>query len=173
MLTALLLSACTQNASSPGGEPGAPPPAQAQAIAIDGSSTVYPISEAMAEAFRAKHPEVRITIGVSGTGGGFKKFCRAETAISDASRPIKESEMADCKAAGVEYVEIPVAYDGIAVVLNKENDWAGEMTVEELKKIWEPEAQGKVMKWSDVRDGWPDEELHLFGPGVDSGTYDY
>ncbi len=143
-----------------------------QIVAVDGSSTVYPITEAVAEEFQ-KTGKGRVTIGVSGTGGGFKKFCKAEIDVSGASRPIKPVEMEQCKAGGVEYVELPVAYDGIAVVVNPKADWVDHFTVEELSKLWAPEAQGKVMKWSDVRAGWPDKEIHLFGPGVDSGTYDY
>jgi phosphate transport system substrate-binding protein len=143
-----------------------------QTIVIDGSSTVYPITEAVAEEFQ-KGRKARVTIGVSGTGGGFKKFCRQETAITGASRPIKPTEVELCKASGVEYIELPVAYDGIAVVANPKASWVTDITVEELKKMWEPAAQGKVMKWSQIRDGWPDREIHLFGPGIDSGTYDY
>ena len=143
-----------------------------EVVAADGSSTVYPITEAVAEEFQKKG-DARVTIGVSGTGGGFKKFCKGEIALSGASRPIKQSEVEQCKQGGVEYVELPVAYDGIAVVVHPDNDWVTQLTVEDLKKIWEPAAQGKVMRWSDVRPEWPAEELHLFGPGVDSGTYDY
>ena len=148
-------------------------------IIIDGSGTVYPINEAIAEEFikmrrEAEHQnDVRITIGVSGTGGGFEKFCRGELDIAGASRPIKSNELERCAAAGVEFVEVPIAYDGIAVVVHPENDWAHDMTVSELKQIWEPEAQGQVMRWSDVRPTWPDRPLRLFGAGVDSGTYDY
>ncbi len=143
-----------------------------QVIRIDGSSTVFPITQAVAEEFQGKHGG-KVTIGVSGTGGGFKKFCRGETDISGASRPIKETERELCKKNGIEWVELPVAYDGLAVVVHKDNDWVDHMTVEELKMMWSPEAQGKITKWSQVRTGWPDSDLHLFGPGVDSGTYDY
>lgn len=142
-------------------------------ILIDGSSTVYPITEAMAEEFQKLHPDVHVTVGISGTGGGFKKFCPGETDISDASRPIKPSEIELCQQNGVEFIELPVAYDGLAVVVHPENDWVDYLTVEELKKIWEPEAQGVITRWNQIRPEWPDEELHLFGPGVDSGTYDY
>lgn len=142
-------------------------------IKIDGSSTVYPITEAIAEEFRAEAPEVKVTVGVSGTGGGFKKFARNETAISDASRPIKDKEKLACEENGIDYVKLEVAYDGLAVLINPENDWVDHLTVEELKKIWEPSAQGVIMKWSQIREGWPEEEIHLFGPGVASGTYDY
>jgi phosphate transport system substrate-binding protein len=141
-------------------------------IAIDGSSTVFPIMEAVAEDFRSTN-KARVTIGVSGTGGGFKKFCNGETAITGASRPIKPSEVELCKSGSVEYIELPVAYDGIAVVVNPKNDWSTQMTVAELKALWRPEAQGEIKRWSQVRTGWPDEEIHLFGAGVDSGTYDY
>jgi len=142
-------------------------------IKIDGSSTVYPITEAVAEEFRAEQPRVNITVGVSGTGGGFKKFSRGETEISDASRPIKDKEKTACEENGISYVELEVAYDGLAVLVNKENTWVDHLTVEELKKIWEPAAQGVIMKWNQIRKEWPNEEIHLFGPGVASGTYDY
>src|SRR5262245_8928110 len=142
-------------------------------ISIDGSSTVYPISEAVAEEFQKVNPKAKVTVGISGTGGGFKKFCGGETDISDASRPIKPTEVEACKAKGIEYIELPIAYDGLAVMVNPKNDWASCMTVKELKTLWEPEAQGKITKWSQVRPGWPDKDIHLFGPGVDSGTYDY
>lgn len=142
-------------------------------IKIDGSSTVYPITEAVAEEFRTEQPGVNVTVGVSGTGGGFKKFSRGETAISDASRPIKDKEKAACEENGISYVELEVAYDGLAVLVNKENTWVDHLTVEELKKIWEPAAQGVIMKWNQIRKEWPNEEIHLFGPGVASGTYDY
>ncbi len=141
-------------------------------IAIDGSSTVFPITEAVAEEFQ-KGNKARVTIGVSGTGGGFKKFCAGEIAVTGASRPIKPSEVKMCGEKKIDYLELPVAYDGLSVVVNPANDFAAEMKVEELKKLWEPAAQGKVTKWSQVRAGWPDKEIHLFGPGVDSGTYDY
>jgi phosphate transport system substrate-binding protein len=142
-------------------------------ITIDGSSTVYPISEAMAEEFRREQPDVRITIGVSGTGGGFKKFTRGETDISNASRPIKDSELQMAQEGNVDFIELPVAYDGIAIVVHPRNSWCDSITVEELKRLWEPSAQGKVKRWNQVRTNWPDREIHLFGPGVDSGTYDY
>ncbi|MDQ3191124.1 MAG: PstS family phosphate ABC transporter substrate-binding protein [Bacteroidota bacterium] len=142
-------------------------------IKIDGSSTVYPLTEAVAEEFRTVQPDIKITVGVSGTGGGFKKFSRGETDISNASRPIKASEIQACKENGIEFIEIPVAYDGLAVVISKENTWVDFLTIQELKKIWEPEAQGVITKWSQIRAGWPDSEIHLYGAGVASGTYDY
>ncbi|MEZ5046289.1 MAG: PstS family phosphate ABC transporter substrate-binding protein [Chitinophagaceae bacterium] len=142
-------------------------------INIDGSSTVYPITEAVAESYRTEDPHVKVTVGVSGTGGGFKKFGRGETDISDASRPIKDKEIEICKENKVSYLELSVAYDGLAVVANPNNTWLETITVEELKKIWEPEAQGKIMKWNQIRPEWPNEEIHLYGPGVASGTYDY
>jgi phosphate transport system substrate-binding protein len=142
-------------------------------VAVDGSSTVYPITEAVAEEFQKAHAGTRVTVGISGTGGGFKKFCTGETDVSDASRPIKPTEVDLCQKSGVAYVELPVAYDGLAVMVHPQNDWVTCLTVRELKALWEPEAQGKVTRWSQVRDGWPDREVHLFGPGVDSGTYDY
>lgn len=141
-------------------------------VKIDGSSTVYPITEAVAEEFQ-RETSIKVTVGVSGTGGGFKKFCRGDTVISDASRPIKAKEIEKCQANGIEFIEIPIAFDALTIVINKNNDWAKEMTAEELKKIWEPTAQGSIMKWSQVRAGWPDAPLRLYGPGSDSGTFDY
>ncbi len=173
LIGALVVAACG-GASEPatGGE-SAGGEEIAGDILVDGSSTVYPITEAMAEEFGLEHRNVRVTVGISGTGGGFKKFCTGETDISDASRPIKPSEVEMCQENGVEYIELPVAYDGLAVMVNPENDWAQCMTPQELKMIWEPEAQGTVTRWNQIRPEWPDEELHLFGPGVDSGTFDY
>lgn len=141
-------------------------------IAIDGSSTVYLITEAVAEEFRTQ-AETRVTIGVSGSGGGFKKLCLGEIAMTGASRPVKPSEVALCQEHGVSTIELPVAYDGIAVVVHPGNDWVDHLTVAELRRLWEPDAQDRVRRWSEIRTGWPDEEIHLFGPGVDSGTYDY
>jgi phosphate transport system substrate-binding protein len=152
----------------------APKAADAQVIKIDGSSTVFPITEAVAEEFQIqKRGKVRVTVGVSGTGGGFKKFCRGETDISDASRPILAAEMEACRAAGIKYYELPIAYDALTVVVNPQNTWAKQFTVPELKKMWEPAAQGKVKTWKQVNPAWPDEPLALFGPGADSGTFDY
>jgi len=142
-------------------------------IKIDGSSTVYPITEAVAEEFGKQNPSVRTTVGISGTGGGMKKLSAGEIDIADASRPIKGSEVAMCKKSGVEYIELPVAYDALSVVVNPRNTWCSSMTVRELKRLWEPAAQGKVTRWSQVRPGWPNSPIRLFGPGVDSGTYDY
>jgi phosphate transport system substrate-binding protein len=146
---------------------------RAAMIKVDGSSTVYPISEAVAEEFQKAHPNVNVTVGVSGTGGGFQKFCRGETDISSASRPIKPTEVETCQKSGIDFIELPVAYDGLAVVVNPKNTWAASMTVDELRKLWAPEAQGKIMRWNQVRASWPDREIHLYGAGVDSGTYDY
>ena len=149
-------------------------PAHAQTVKIDGSSTVFPITEAIAEDFqKAKKGKIRVTVGISGTGGGFKKFCRGETDISDASRPILKKEMDDCRAAGVQYIELPVAYDALTVVIHPDNKWAQTLTVAELRKMWEPAAQGKVKTWKQVNPAWPDQALKLFGPGADSGTFDY
>jgi phosphate transport system substrate-binding protein len=148
--------------------------AQAQIVKIDGSSTVYPITEAVAEDFqKAKKNAIKVTVGISGTGGGFKKFCRDETDISNASRPITAKEMADCKAAGVDYVEMPVAYDALTVVINPKNSFLKQATVEELKKMWEPAAQGTITKWNQVNPAWPDAPIKLFGAGADSGTFEY
>ena len=143
-------------------------------ITIDGSSTVFPIVEAIAEEFGKANPNVRTpTVGISGTGGGFQKFCRGETDISNASRPISAAERQACQTAGIDYIELPVAYDGLAVVVNPRNTWADNITVAELKRLWAPEAQGTITRWNQVRSSWPDREIHLFGAGVDSGTYDY
>ncbi|MBD2234321.1 PstS family phosphate ABC transporter substrate-binding protein [Phormidium tenue] len=142
-------------------------------IQIDGSSTVYPISEAMAEEFMATNRGTQVTVGVSGTGGGFSKFCAGELDITGASRPIKDSEIEACAAAGIEYIEVPVATDALTVVINPENDWADDMTVEQLQTLWSPEAQGTVTRWNQIDPSWPDEPIDLFGPGTDSGTFDY
>ena len=142
-------------------------------VRIDGSSTVFPISEAVAEEFQREHPDMRVTVGVSGTGGGFQKFCRGETDISDASRPIRAAEIEACRAAGIDYIELPIAYDGLAVVVNPKNTWATSMTTAELNTLWRPEAQGRITRWNQVRPSWPDREIRLFGAGVDSGTFDY
>lgn len=148
--------------------------AETPVIKIDGSSTVFPITEAMAEEFQtSKRGAVRVTVGISGTGGGFKKFCRGETDLQDASRPISASEMEDCKKAGIKYLELPVAYDAIVVAVSVKNDWVNEVNVAELKKMWEPAAQGKVTKWSQINSKWPDKEFKLFGAGSDSGTFDF
>jgi len=156
------------------GSVAAAPVATAQIVKVDGSSTVFPITEAVAEEFqKAKKGAIKVTVGISGTGGGFKKFCRGETDVSDASRPILKKEMEACAKEGIKYVELPVAFDALTVVVNKNNDWLKSVTVEELKKIWEPGAQGKVTKWNQVNASWPDAPLKLFGPGADSGTFDY
>ncbi len=139
-------------------------------IKIDGSSTVYPITEAMAEEFQ-KAQKVKVTVGESGTGGGFKKFCRGETDISDASRPISQKEMDACKESGVQYIELPVAYDALTVVVNSKNDWVKSLTVEELKKIWAPGSS--VKNWKQVNSAYPDKAMGLYGPGTASGTFDY
>ncbi|MDO9401515.1 MAG: PstS family phosphate ABC transporter substrate-binding protein [Polaromonas sp.] len=145
----------------------------AQVVKIDGSSTVYPVTEAVAEEFQKANKGLKVTVGVSGTGGGFKKFCRGETDISNASRPISASEMEDCRKIGVEYFEMPVAFDALTVVINPKNTWLKQATVAELKKMWEPAAQGKVMRWNQVNPAWPDQPMKLFGAGSDSGTFDY
>ena len=148
--------------------------AQQKVVKIDGSSTVFPVTEAVAEEYqKAKKGAVNVTVGISGTGGGFKKFCRGETDISNASRPILKKEMDDCKAAGVEYFELPVAFDALTVVVNPKNAFIKTLTVDELKKMWEPGAQGKVTKWNQINPAWPDAPMKLFGPGADSGTFDY
>jgi phosphate transport system substrate-binding protein len=146
--------------------------ANAQTVRIDGSSTVFPVTEAVAEEFQKANRGQKVTVGISGTGGGFKKFCRGETDIQNASRPITANEMKDCKAAGIQYIELPVAFDALTVVVNKDNPLK-EISIDDLKKMWEPAAQGKVMRWNDVNPAFPNEPLMLFGAGADSGTFDY
>lgn len=172
LILTMAMAACGGGGAVPA-DGDAAKPAGDSVIRIDGSSTVFPVTEAVAEEFQRANPGARVTVGISGTGGGFQKFCRDEIDISDASRPISQSEKDACQKNGVDYIELPVAYDGLAVVVNPKNTWATSMTVAELKKLWEPAAQGKIVRWSHIRDGWPDREIHLFGPGVDSGTFDY
>lgn len=174
-LTAIVagLAACGGEGGSPNAGGADVPSGLSGSVAVDGSSTVFPITEAMAEEFRGPNPDVRVTVGVSGTGGGFKKFCAGETDISDASRPIKDKEIKLCEEKGIEFIEIPVAYDALSVVTNKENDWAQCLTTDELTKMWEPAAKGKIKSWKQIRDSFPDEPLVLYAPGTDSGTFDY
>ena len=186
VLLSMVLSACTAAAPAAQAPAAQAPAAQesaaqepaaqesgADTIIIDGSSTVAPITSAVAEEFQRENPNLRVPVGISGTGGGFKKFCAGETDISNASRPIKESEFEECKANGIEYIELPAAFDGMAVLVNPANDWVECLTVDELKKVWEPAAEGVITNWSQVREGFPDRPLNLYGAGVDSGTYDY
>jgi phosphate transport system substrate-binding protein len=140
-------------------------------IQIDGSSTVYPITEAIAEEFKADTPDVSVRVGQSGTGGGFEKFCNGEIQISDASRPIEDDEKTACAAKGVEWLELKVAIDGLSVVVNKDNDFVECLTTDDLKKIWEPDSN--VQTWKDVKNEWPADDIKLYGPGSDSGTFDY
>jgi len=146
-----------------------------QVIKVDGSSTVFPITEAVAEDFqKAERGRVRVTVGISGTGGGFRKFCRNETDVQNASRPITKGEMAECAKAGVQYIELPVAFDALTVVVNPSNNWLDSgISVAELRRIWEPGAQGKITTWKQVNPSWPDMPLRLYGPGADSGTFEY
>lgn len=167
---ALFGSAVLLTATGCGG-PGASGEGLSGAVRVDGSSTVFPISEAVAEEFLKLYPGVRVTVGMSGTGGGFKKFCAGETDITGASRPIATEEMEACEAAGIEFIELPIAFDGLSVVVNPRNTWVDYLTVEELKRIWEPGSQ--ITSWKDVRPGFPDVPLRLYGPGTDSGTFDY
>ena len=164
--TALVLAACGGGSSSDSGGSNL-----SGAVRIDGSSTVYPLSALAAEDFMAANPGVQVTVGSSGTGGGFEKFCRGETDANDASRSIKEEEAAACEAAGIEYAELQVAVDALTVVVNKENTWATCLTVEELAAIWAPGST--VNNWNQVRADFPDVPLQLFGAGTDSGTFDY
>lgn len=196
----LVLSACQPQAQTGGGAPSVQgqttggqqqpsgqqgkvtvqPPANAAELArlrgdivIDGSSTVFPVTAAAAEEFRKYARDVRITVGISGTGGGFKRFCAGETAISNASRPILPSEREACEKNGIEFIELPVAFDGLSVVVSPRNDFVKCLTVAELKRMWEPDAQGRITRWNQIRPSFPDRPLKLFGPGADSGTFDY
>ena len=164
----VLLSACAPGATPDPGTGGVE-----GTILVDGSSTVAPITAAVSEEFQKQYPNVRVPVGIAGTGGGFNKFCTGETDISDASRPIKESETQLCQENGIEYVELPVAFDGLAVMVNPKNDFISCLTVDELKRMWEPAAEGVVANWNQVREGFPDQPLSLYGAGTDSGTYDY
>ncbi|NET52603.1 MAG: PstS family phosphate ABC transporter substrate-binding protein [Merismopedia sp. SIO2A8] len=162
------------DAASTSDASGSAEPGLEGSVLIDGSSTVFPISEAMAEEFNKANPGVEVTVNLSGSGGGFKKFCAGETDISNASRPIKESEVELCNENGIEFIEVPVAYDGLTIVVNPENEWAQCMTVEQLNAMWSPEAEeGGVDNWSEVDPSFPDQPLALYGPGADSGTFDY
>jgi phosphate transport system substrate-binding protein len=163
----------TKAAKEPAKEPAKAPSNLSGNITIDGSSTVAPISKAVAEDFAKSNSGVKVPVGTSGTGGGFKKFCSGDIDIADASRPIKKAEAEACTKAGVEFVELPVAVDGLTVVVNKENTWAKCLTVPELKKMWEPDAEGKITTWDQVRPEFPKETIALFGAGADSGTFDY
>ena len=147
--------------------------AQAKTVMADGSSTVFLITEAVAEEFQMEYRDIRVTVGVSGSGGGFRQLCGGEIDISGSSRPIKPSEMELCDRNGIAHIELPVAYDAVTFAIHKENTWATEMTTAELTRVWEAEAEQTVMKWSDIRPGWPDKEIHLYTTGTDSGTYDY
>ncbi|WP_300449900.1 PstS family phosphate ABC transporter substrate-binding protein [Accumulibacter sp.] len=153
----------------------APAVAAAPAVVkIDGSSTVFPITEAVAEEFqKAKKGAVNVTVGISGSGGGFKKFCRGEIDLANASRPILRKEMDDCAKAGIRYYEMPVAYDALTVMVHPQNSFIKSLSVAELRKIWEPAAQGRIMSWKDVNPAWPDQKIKLYGAGSDSGTFDY
>lgn len=143
-------------------------------IKVDGSSTVYPITEAVAEEYQAEYKNKwKVTVGISGTGGGFKKFCRGETDIQNASRPIQKKELADCKEAKINFFEVPIAFDATVVVVNPKANWISEITTEELKKMWEPVSEGKIKNWNQINAKWPDRKLTLYGAGSDSGTFDY
>ncbi|MFK2824370.1 PstS family phosphate ABC transporter substrate-binding protein [Bacillus sp. B190/17] len=172
MSTALVLGACGSTNNEGNAEQSAEENKQMQGnIQIDGSSTVFPIMEAVSEEYMMEQPDVKVTVGLSGTGGGFEKFSAGETQLSNASRPIKDEEKAVLEEKGIDFTEFKLAYDGLSVVVNKENDWVDSLTVEELQKIWID--NGKTKKWSDIRKGWPEEEIKLYSPGTDSGTYDY
>lgn len=179
-LMAAVLGAAAVLAPLAAAQEDVPEPANAAELAelagdvlVDGSSTVYPVTQAAAEEFASYAPQVQVTVGISGTGGGFERFCNGETDISNASRPIDPDEAALCAENGVEFVELPVAYDGLSVLVNPGNDWAACMTVDELNMIWAPEAEGQVTNWNQVRADFPDAPLNLYGAGTDSGTFDY
>jgi phosphate transport system substrate-binding protein len=175
---ALVVTLAGCGKKEPSVESGDAPAAQAgrdaPVIRIDGSSTVFPITEAVAEEYQIeKRGAIRVTVGLSGTGGGFKKLCRGDVDLSNASRPILTEEMEMCRKSGISFYELPIAFDAITVVVNPKNEWVKSLTVADLKKMWEPEAQGKITRWNQVRPEWPDAPLMLFGPGADSGTFDY
>jgi len=161
LLTGALLFSCQSDLANP------------DTIHIDGSSTVFPLTEAIVEEYTKNQPDQKITVGVSGTGGGFQKFCRNEAPIINASRTITNTERTQCQQHAIEFLPVEVAYDGLAIVVNPANTWAKSITVAELRRLWEPAAQGKINRWNQVRPDWPDAEIHLFGAGVASGTYDY
>lgn len=167
----VLLAACGNAEGSENSEGNGAEEESTKEIMVDGSSTVFPIMEAVAEEYQAANPDARVNIGVSGSGGGFEKFIAGETHISNASRPIKEEEKALLEENGIEYTEIEVALDGLSIVVNKENDWVDQLTVEELTKMWSED--GGVKTWADVREGWPEKEIEFYSPGADSGTFDY
>ncbi|HAX90344.1 MAG TPA: phosphate-binding protein [Cyanobacteria bacterium UBA11370] len=179
----LAIASCSGNQSpnssepeAEGGSPSTETAANSNAtgeVKVDGSSTVFPISEAMAEEFQKANSGIKVTVGVSGTGGGFKKFCAGETDISNASRPIKQEEIELCKTNNIEYIEVPISFDGLSVVVNPQNTFAKCLKVDELKKMWEPAAEGKITTWKQIRPDFPDQKLALYGAGTDSGTYDY
>ncbi|AFZ33387.1 phosphate ABC transporter substrate-binding protein, PhoT family (plasmid) [Gloeocapsa sp. PCC 7428] len=178
-ITVMGIKACAP-AQSPANQAAAESPATEATVTdltgdvvTDGSSTVFPIAEAMAEEFQKANPNVRVTVGTSGTGGGFEKFCAGETAISNASRPIEADEKELCRTGGVEFIELPIAFDALTVVVHPENTWARELTTAELRTMWEPAAQGEITNWNQIRSDFPDAPLALFGPGTDSGTFDY
>lgn len=170
VLCSVIFAGCSgrpaANGPSSGGSPGL--------VKVDGSSTLFPVTEAVAEEFqKSQGGKMRVTVGISGTGGGFKKFTRGEIDVVNASRPILSEEMELAKSNGVEYIELPVAFDALTVVVHPQNNWVNSLTVEELKKVWEPDAQGKVMNWNQIRPAFPNEKMVLFGAGADSGTFDY
>jgi len=152
---------------------GCAPTARSAVVQVDGSSTMFPLTEAIAEEYVRARPDARVTVGISGTGGGLKRLCRGEIEIAAASRPISAEEHEACRTADLTYFEVPVAYDGITVVVHPANTWVDHLSVAELGRLWRHEAQGRVTRWSDLRPSFPDREIHLFGAGVDSGTFDY
>jgi len=168
-LLAVALLGCTENGSGAGSGSGQ----LSGQIEIDGSSTVYRLTVGSYELFRDEQPGVKVTINYAGTGGGFTKFLQGKLDIVDASRPIQQNEIEAAKQAGLEYIELPVAFDALTVAVSAGNDWANEMTVAELKKFWEPAAKDKITRWNQIRDAWPDKKIELFGAGHDSGTFDY
>ncbi|HLI29241.1 MAG TPA: PstS family phosphate ABC transporter substrate-binding protein [Chloroflexota bacterium] len=174
VLLAVLAAGCAVSDSAAAWQPSVDLTRLRGTIRLDGSSTVFPISEAYAEEFQiAARGSVRVTVGISGTGGGFKKFCHDELDIADASRPISQHEIAECRAQGIAFVELPIAFDGLSVVVSPRNTFVDCLTVSELRTMWQSSAQGVITRWSQVRPGWPDRPFRLFGPGPDSGTFDY
>ncbi len=170
----LVVAACGGGGGGGGSQGGGGSEPVSGEIAIEGSSTVQPITQAAAELFREQNPKARISVGGAGTSDGFEAFCQGDTQISDASRPIDVAEEVPvCEENGVEFIEIPVAFDGISVVVNEQNDFASDVTSEQLKTLWEPAAEGEITRWSQVNPQWPDEEISLYGPGTESGTYEF
>ncbi|NJO43889.1 MAG: PstS family phosphate ABC transporter substrate-binding protein [Cyanobacteria bacterium RU_5_0] len=173
VVVASLLSACSKPTQPTSTTSNQLPAITNEIVEIDGSSTVYPITEAVVNEFKQTQPDIQVQSAFSGTGGGFEKFCAGQTDINGASRPISTQEIETCRNAGVRYIELPIAFDALTIVVHPQNSWAQDITVEELKKLWEPAAQGQIKTWNQVRPDWSNQPINLYGAGTDSGTYDY